>query len=135
MNRELAIAHFQRLGALCGVRNRGDGRVVIGIQLRDSLVRDEDLAMLQHLASEVDVVGLENTAITDAGMRYLCQLQILDNIDLANTAITDVGLDILSSIKTLECLCAEKTKVTEAGVKRFEAAVPACYVTWDQRPV
>jgi len=132
MSRELAIAHFQRFGARCGVRHRSDGLTVIGIQLRDSVVRDEDLALLEHLANEVDVVGLENTAITDMGLKYLCQLPVLDNIDLANTAITDAGLDILSSIKTLECLCVEKTKVTEAGVRRFEAAVPACDVTWDE---
>lgn len=135
MNREVAIAHFQSFGVQCNVRHRGNGLDVIGIQLRDSLVRDEDLAMLQHLAGEVDVIGLENTAVTDAGLKHLCQLRVLDNIDLANTAITDAGLDIISCIKTLECLCVENTKVTSEGVRRFETAVPECYVTWDGRPV
>ena len=135
MNRETAIAHFQRLGARCGKRHRNDGRVVIGIQLRDSIVNDSDLKMLKHLADEVDVIGLENTKVTDEGLKHLCQLPILDNIDLANTTISDAGLEILSNIKTLECLCVECTNVTETGVKRFEQAVPECYVTWDEKPI
>lgn len=134
MNRETAIAHFQSFGAHCGSRHYA-GRDVIGIQLRNSQVSDNDLAMLQYLANEIDVIGLENTKITDEGLKYLCQLPILDNIDLANTTISDSGLVLLSTIMTLECLCVEGTHVTEAGVRRFEAAVPECYVTWDGRPV
>lgn len=91
--------------------------------------------MLEHLANEVDVIGLENTQVTDEGLKHLCCLSKLDNIDLANTAISDSGLEVLSSIKTLETLCVEGSPVTEEGVKRFEAAVPGCYVTWDGRPV
>lgn len=135
MNRETAIAHFQRFGAHCGERHRSDIGNVIGIQLRDSRVGDTDLAMLEHLVDDVDVIGLENTRVTDEGLKYLCCLSKLDNIDLANTAISDSGLVVLSSIKTLECLCVEGTNVTEAGVKAFEAAVPECYVTWDGRPI
>lgn len=135
MNRETAIAHLKHFGANCGTRHRKDGRDVVGIQLRGSRVSNEDLALLKYLADEVDVIGLEETKVTDEGMKYLCGLSILDNIDLANTAISDVGLEVLSSIKTLECLCVEGTKVTESGVKKFEAAVPDCYVTWDKRPV
>lgn len=135
MNREIAIAHFQRFGAHCGERHRSDVGDVIGIQLRDSLVNDVDLSMLEYLADEVDVIGLENTKITDEGLKYLCCLSKLDNIDIANTAVSDFGLETLSSIQTLECLCVEGTNVTESGIKRFEAAVPECYVTWDGRPV
>jgi len=135
MNKDDVLAHFQSLGGCHCERQLADGRELILIQLRDSTIRDEDLAMLEHLANQVDLVGLENMSVTDAGLTHLCRLPKLDNIDLANTEITDAGLDILSSIKTLECLCVENTSVTRSGVERFEAAVPGCYVTWDERPV
>lgn len=131
MNRETAVAHFQQLGAGCGVRRRADVGEVIGIQLRNSRVTDIDLAMLEYLADDVDVIGLENTKITDGGLTHLTCLSKLENIDLAHTAISDAGLEILSSIKTLENLYIEGTKVTEEGVKRFEREVPGCEVSWD----
>jgi hypothetical protein len=135
MNKDEVLAHFQSLGGHHFERQLADGRELIAMQLRNSTISEEDLAMLEHLANQVDLVGLENTSVTDAGLKHLCRLPKLDNIDLANTEITDAGLDILSSIKSLEWLCLENTNVTRAGVERFEAAVPGCYVTWDERPV
>ena len=74
MNRDTAIAHFKALGARCETR-RYPERDVVGIQLRHSAVTDDDLAFLEHLRDDVDVVGLEGTKISDAGLAHLVRLQ------------------------------------------------------------
>lgn len=130
MNRETAIAHFQRFGAACGQRHYG-GRNYIGIQLRNSAVTDSDLAMLEYVADEVDVIGLEGTRVTDEGLEHLLQLTVLDNVDLTNTAITDAGLETLCKVPTMEFIHVEQTKVTPQGIERTRQALPTCSVCSD----
>lgn len=103
----------------------------MGIQLRDSNITDNDLACLKYLADVVDVVGLENTAVTDEGLAHLLPLTILDNVDLSNTGVTDEGLDVLSKIRTLEVIHIEATKVSPDGVRKLHAALPECTIVSD----
>ena len=130
MDRTAAISHFRQFGALCRTR-QARGRDLIGIQLRDSNIVDSDLAALKHLADVVDVVGLENTAVTDEGLAYLLPLKILDNVDLTNTGISDKGLEFLATIRTLEFIHIEGTKASAEGVKKLQAALPECSVVSD----
>src|SRR5688572_9318100 len=104
-SREVAIAHFLSLGAQLSQRE-GDG-TIRGIQLRNRSVNDDDLIYLSAFHEELDVIGLENTGVTDIGLKHLCSLPILDNVDLTNTSVTDAGLDVLASIKTLEYVHVE----------------------------
>ena len=130
MNRDMAIAHFKALGAGCGVR-RHSGREVIGLQLRHSAVTNGDLEFLEHLCDDVDVVGLEGTKISDAGLAHLLKLRFLDNVDLTDTAITDRGLATLSRMSSLKYIHIEGTRVSLAGVRRLQAALPECEVVCD----
>lgn len=103
----------------------------MGIQLRGSNITDSDLAALRHLADVVDVVGLENTAVTNKGLAHLLPLKILDNVDLTNTGVSDTGLDVLATIRTLEFIHIEGTKVSAEGVRKLQAALPECSVVSD----
>ena len=130
MTRETAIAHFQALGAGCEAR-RHSGRDVIGIQLRNSSVTDDDLALLTSLRDDVDVIGLEGTNISDAGLAHLLNLRFLENVDLTKTAITDAGLATLSQLPSLEYIHIEGTRVSFAGVSQLQAALPKCEIVSD----
>jgi hypothetical protein len=103
----------------------------MGVQLRGSRITDGDLADLQFLADIVDVVGLENTAVSDEGLLHLVPLRILNNVDLTNTGITDSGLDVLSKIRTLEFIHIEGTKVSAEGVRKLQSALPRCEIVSD----
>jgi hypothetical protein len=130
MNRTAAISHFRQFGARCDIRHV-QGRDLMGIQLRGSNVTDSDLAYLKYLADVVDVVGLENTTVTDAGLTYLLPLKVLDNVDLTNTGITDKGLNALSNITTLEFIHIEGTKVSAQGVRNLQSLLPKCSIASD----
>lgn len=104
---------------------------LLAIQLRNTCVSDDDLAGLSALEEEVDVVGLEGTAISDEGLVHLFILPRLENIDLTNTSITDRGLRILARIESLKFLHVQRTFVTEEGVREFCGFLPECEVVWD----
>ncbi|MCE9555579.1 MAG: hypothetical protein K8T91_19700 [Planctomycetes bacterium] len=127
-NRELALLHFRNLGAHFSMREVGG--IVLGIQLRGRNVSDADLALLNAFRDELDIIGLEGTAITDRGLLYLSDLLKLDNVDLTNTTITDAGLRILSGISTLQYVHLDGTRVTAQGVAMLQEALPNCEIVW-----
>lgn len=129
-HRELALRHFDDLGAHLAHREI-DRTPVLGIQLRDRIVSDDDLIQLRHLRDVLDEIGLEGTQITEDGLLHLLDLPHLDNVDLARTAIGDAGLRILSRIKTLKYIHVEGTSVTAKGVAALQESLPECEVVWD----
>lgn len=130
-DRESTIEFFRGLDAHTSSREIG-GSPVVGIQLRDHPVTNDDLRHLVGLRDELDVVGLEGTQITDEGLHHLCDLSTLDNVDLTNTAVTDAGLAILATIKSLEFVHVEGTGVTPAGIAELQGALPKCEIVWDE---
>ncbi len=128
---ESSIEHFRALGAHVSHR-KIDGKPVVGIQMANRSVTDDDLRHLYTFRETIDVVGLEGTKITDAGLQHLLDLPLLDNVDLANTDISDSGLEILLQIKTLKWVHLEGTCVTSAAVARLQSAIPECEIVWDE---
>jgi len=59
----------------------------------------------------------ERHPITDAGLKSLAGLKVLQELYLNDTAVTDAGLALLKELTNLEILALQKTKVTGAGLK------------------
>ena len=71
---------------------------------------------LQHLAGlPLEILGLSNTRVTDAGMDTLSRMQRLRELYLNGTPVTDAGLEKLRGLP-LEMLYLSDTKVTDAGL-------------------
>ena len=61
-------------------------------------------------------------------MKHLARMTQLEVLDLRRTSITDGGLRHLESLKNLKVLCLAETQVTDIGVEHFTLAVPGCDV-------
>jgi len=66
---------------------------------------------------KVTVLGLDNTKITDAGLKDIAKLQNLTNLSLYATQITDAGLKGVAKLQKLILLNLDDTKITDAGLK------------------
>ena len=65
--------------------------------------------------SDVTVLQMANTDVTDETLRLLGDLKQLRELDLSNTQVTDSGLALLAALPTLERLRLARTRVTDAG--------------------
>jgi len=91
---------------------------LIGVDLSDTAVRDDDLARLGEAKELVDL-DLSNTAVTDTGLVYVRQLSGLRSLDLSRTRISDEGLQHLAKLLSLLDLRLEYTRIADAGIKRL----------------
>jgi Leucine-rich repeat (LRR) protein len=65
-----------------------------------------EVAKCKHLTH----LHLEHTAITDAGLAQLQELQYLEYLNLFDTKITDSGIQSLAKLKSLKISIAGKAK-------------------------
>ena len=71
--------------------------------------------------TDVLVVKAAGTPVRDSDCRqYLASLTELQLLDLSNTGITDSGIKQLSSLAKLKCLCLRGVNLTDDGMACFE---------------
>ena len=80
------------------------------------------------LGSEVDVVDLRDTQITDAGLKHLKGMTKLIGLHLNGTSITDAGLVHLKELTNLKALYIAETQVTDMGIAELRKALPNCTI-------
>ena len=68
-------------------------------------------------AAKVTELNLDDTEITDVGLKEVIKLKQLDSLKLEDTQITDVGLKDLTKLQKLEMLYLGYTQITDAGLK------------------
>ena len=95
---------------------------VTNVLLGKTDVDDVGLAHVVRAFPNVTVLYLDETAITDAGMKHLRSLARLDNLVIGRTRVTTKGLAELASLPKLRFLGLPKT-VTPAEAKLI---VPQC---------
>ena len=78
--------------------------------------------------AKVTELSLNNTEITDAGLKELPKLQQLTTLNLSFTQITDASIKDLAKLKQLRNLYLSNTKITEAGVAELKKALPNCII-------
>lgn len=79
---------------------------------------DESVGRLVAL-SGLEIVGLENSQISDAAVLSLAKLSSLKLLDLDNTDVTDVGIAALTGHPNLEILWLEDTRVTLKSINNL----------------
>ena len=70
--------------------------------------------------SDVLVVSLNWTWVTDADLEHLEALPRLQQLDLDSTAVGDAGLEHLEGLTQLQHLGLYRTKVSDAGLKHLQ---------------
>jgi len=83
--------------------------------------------------SDMVVVSLEGTAVTDDDLALFEDFDFVQILSLADTQITDAGLVHLEKLVKLDSLILVNTKVTEVGLARLRDVLPD--VTIDTEPV
>jgi outer membrane lipoprotein-sorting protein len=89
-------------------------------------------ATIQRVTKRESVTELylQDTRITDDGLKHLNVLKKLESLNLAETSITDEGLRHLMGISSLKHLNLMNTKVTAEGVAMLKKALPNVEMQW-----
>ena len=86
------------------------------VQLGGTEVTDGQLSRILRDLPSVEYLGLNNTAISDAGTAVLGRLKHLKSLSLSSTHVTDAGLENLRPCKELEILQLSDTRISDAGL-------------------
>lgn len=79
-------------------------------------ITDKDLAMLLPIKKQLIWLKLGHQPVGDSAMIYVGQCSALTELQLNNTAITDIGLRALKDLHNLRVLNLVGTKVTPEGL-------------------
>ena len=108
-----AIAEVKKLGGKVVVDEKSPGKAVIGVDLQNTKVTDAGLKHLEGLTKLRDI-NLGGTKVTDAGLEHLKGLTNLQSLFLGRTKVTDAALEHLRGLPQLRWLNLEGIKVTDA---------------------
>ena len=97
------------------------------VDLDATQVTDAGLARLQGLTN-LRWLHLDHTQVTNAGLAHLQRLTSLESLSLRNTQVTDAGLVRLQGLTGLKVLYLDYTQVTDAGAARLRQALPGCRI-------
>jgi hypothetical protein len=106
---------------------------VTSLDLNDTKITDaglKEIAKLQQLTS----LHLNHTQITDAGIKDIAKLQQLTHLYLHETKITDACLGDIAKWQQLLVLSLRNTKITKAGAAELRKALPKCRITHSYQP-
>ena len=114
-----AIAEIEKLGGKVFQDEKSPGKPVIYVDLENSKVTD---AGLKHLTAfmRLQALILSSNQVTDEGLKHLSGLTKLESLKLGNTRVTDAGLEYLRGMKELQGLDLSYTKVTDAGLEHLK---------------
>lgn len=95
------------------------------LDLRNSDVSDATIKREVAVQdSKIEIIRLDNTAVTDDSVHALSSLPRLNRIDLNGCRITDAGIKSLQYHPTLAQLRIENTKVPIGGVVNLQRTIP-----------
>jgi hypothetical protein len=81
-------------------------------------------------APRLSTLRLDSTCATDCDMPIVAQIGQLEVLDLQNTSISDTGLKCFSGLRKLRQLYLYDSKVTRRGVDALRLCLPDCEVFW-----
>ncbi len=103
------------------------------LHLEDTTVTDEGLKYLSGLDKLAELY-LCGTRVSDAGLVHLSGLPNLQRLDLARTDITDAGCVYLNNLPKLKYLRVTGTKITDAGIASLQEALPDLKISCSGTP-
>lgn len=92
-------------------------RPIIGAELCDLPITDDDIRALVRDGAEIEYLNLNGTEISDETIPQLKQLNRLTHLNLAHTQITDAGLQQLADSGNLEYLSLTGTRINDDSLR------------------
>jgi hypothetical protein len=98
----------------------------------DGQMTDEALERVSRAAGVRALHMGGSKALTDAGLRHLARLPMLEHLDLSGTAITDAGLAVFRQLPALRTISLAMTAVSDAGVAHLAPchALERVHLAW-----
>ena len=87
---------------------------------KNNAVSDADLDQIVKLLPDIEVLLLESTDVTDAGLATLNRLKRLQYLSLSDTQVSDAGLEHLKGLNQLHALRLNNTRVTDTGLEHLK---------------
>lgn len=109
------------------------GETIVELDLGGTAISDAALATVGQLKTLRRLV-LRQTGVTDAGLKALTGLAVLESLNLYGTKVGDAGLAPLAELKQLKRLYLWQTAVTDGGVEKLQAALPALAIQRGAKP-
>jgi hypothetical protein len=91
---------------------------LVDLDLEETDVSDEGLRWF-HKLNKLDRLKLRATLVTGKGLVHLKPLTSLSDLSIANDSIGDEGLENLVGLKKLTSLNLSRSRVTDQGLKRL----------------
>jgi hypothetical protein len=123
-----AIAAINKNGGQVTLSTRTPDRRNLIVSFKPDAT-DDMLADLRNL-TDLQIVELKGSKVTDAGLLTLKDIATLQGLDLRDTGITDAGLAHLQDMPGLKSLLLGGTKVTDDGVDALKKANTKLKVYW-----
>lgn len=107
-----------------------DCPVLTWLQLRATNVDDEGIKLLAEKFRYLNDLDLCGTHITDDAVPALCRLPHLEQVNLDNTGVSDRGLKELATAPQGLMVFLRYTKVTQGGIDSLRRARPDIRCYW-----
>jgi Leucine Rich Repeat (LRR) protein len=107
------IAALVNAGTLEPIMRDAEGNAAFAWMIKD----DAELIKLAVPLKRLAVAWLNDSQVTDAGVRKLASLTGLKRLNLCNSKLTDAGVEDLAGFQQLEDLYLGFTQVTDDGIK------------------
>lgn len=104
--KEQAIGRLQKLGCMFQVDEQQPGQPIVMVYATSGQFTDKDLARLRGL-TDLERLGLKQTAVTDEGLVYLKDFPKLQGLSIAGPFITEAGIAHLEGLTSLKTLALE----------------------------
>jgi hypothetical protein len=110
-------------------------RQLVKVELSGPGVSDADLDCLadERLGTEIVVLVLRDSAITDAGLSRIRHLKKLRCLDLLNTRVSNKSFETLCSLSHLEWLQLRGTRVGFWSRRRLRSRMPRLEIAEDEQ--
>ena len=114
-----ALTAFSDAGVLALPLDQKTPLIRVDYHLKGKDIKDDALAKLDGVSSQVTWLHLGGTAVSDAGLAKLASLPNLTQLHLEKTDTGDAALDHIAKLKHLEYLNLYGTKITDAGLAKL----------------
>ncbi|MBN2313863.1 MAG: hypothetical protein JXM79_08025, partial [Sedimentisphaerales bacterium] len=88
---------------------------------------DKGMNHIGHLRN-LEWLFLEDTKITDNGIKKIESLPKLTTLHVSRTSLTDQALDSIIKMKTLQRLKLNETKITDRGLRKLHGLKQLTYL-------
>jgi hypothetical protein len=118
---KVVTLELEKLGAIVIVDKAKDGKETVTVNILKKWSGDKDGLQLLKKVPKLQVVYIDNAAVSDASVAPLKDLADLSALTLMSPQFTDAGLDNLKGLTNLTMLFLTNSKVGDKGLSSLKS--------------